>query len=108
MMSLQKTMAKFRPLQNQTKYISSKNVLFIEFEPLCQKLWAFLSNLGSFYDACSPNMVMSHDPRCKFQKLFNFVLILYLILGKVTKFPVEKLSTSKVISKNLTGMVYGG
>ena len=26
---------------------------FIEFEPLCQKLWAFLSNFGSFYDATS-------------------------------------------------------
>ena len=36
--------------RNQTKYISfemfrcelSKNVTFIEFEPLCQKLWAFM------------------------------------------------------------------
>ena len=32
-----------------------------------------------------------------------FVLILHLILGKVTKLPVEKLSISEVISKNLTG-----
>ena len=32
-------------------------------------------------------------------KIFYFVLILHLILGKVTKFPVEKLSTSEVISK---------
>ena len=31
-------------------------------------------------------------------KIFYFVLILYLILGKVTKFLVEKLSTSEVIS----------
>ena len=23
----------------------SKNVIFIEFEPLCQKLWVFMSNL---------------------------------------------------------------
>ena len=44
-----------------------KNVLLIEFEPLCQKLWAFLSNFGFFYDACSPNLVMSRDPRCKFR-----------------------------------------
>ena len=28
---------------------------FIEFEPLCQKLWAFMPNFGIFYDACSPN-----------------------------------------------------
>ena len=25
-----------------------QTVLFIEFEPLCQKLWAFLSNFGIF------------------------------------------------------------
>ena len=80
-----------------------QNVLFIEFKPLCQALWAFLSNFGSFYDARSPNMVMSHDRRCKFLKFFNFVLILHLILGKVTKFLLEKLSSSEVISKNLTG-----
>ena len=36
-------------------------------------------------------------------KIFYFVLIINLILGKVTKFPVEKLSTSEVISKKLTG-----
>ena len=34
-------------------------------------------------------------------KIFCFVLILHLISGKVTKFPVEKLSTSEVIRKNL-------
>ena len=42
-------------------------------------------------------MVMSHDPRSKFQ--IFFALILYLILGKVTKFPVEKLFTAEVISQ---------
>ena len=41
-------------------------------KPLCQKLWAFLSNLGIFYDARSPNMVMSHDPGSKFRKIFMF------------------------------------
>ena len=43
-------------------------MLFIEFEPLCQTLWAFLSKFVSFYDARSLNMVMSHDRRCKFRK----------------------------------------
>ena len=57
-----------------------------------------------FYDACSPNMAMSHDPRSKFLKILffpnsAFILILHLILGKVTKFLVEKLSTSEVISQ---------
>ena len=73
-------------------------MLFIELEPLCQKLWAFLSNFGSFYNARSPNMVMSRDPRCKLLNFF-LVLILHLILGKVTRFLLEKLSTSEVISK---------
>ena len=36
-------------------------------------------------------------------ELFYFVLILLLILGKVTKFLVEKLSTSEVISQKLQG-----
>ena len=56
MMSLprqSKTIGKFGPRRNQTKYISLerfwwelfKNVTFVEFEPLFQKLWAFLSNL---------------------------------------------------------------
>ena len=49
----------------------SKNVVFLECEPLCQKLWAFLSNFGPFNDACSPNMVMLFDPRSNFEK-FSF------------------------------------
>ena len=36
-------------------------------------------------------------------KIFYFVLILHLILGKVTKFQVEKLSTSEVISERPHG-----
>ena len=56
MTSLPKTLAKFGPAQNQADYISfeaivesyPKNVVFIEFGPVCQTLWAFLSNFGSF------------------------------------------------------------
>ena len=43
---------------------------FIEFETQCQKLWAFLSNFGFFYDARSLIMVMSRDPRCRFLRFF--------------------------------------
>ena len=43
-----------------------KIVLSIKFEPICQKLWAFMSNFGIFYDARSPNMGMSRDPRSNF------------------------------------------
>ena len=49
-----------------------KMLLFIEFEPLCQKLWTFMSNFGMFYDALSPNMAMSRDPRSKFRKKIIF------------------------------------
>ena len=51
-----------------------------------------------FYNVRSPNIAMSRDPRSKFRKIY-FFLILHLILGKVTKFLVEKLSTSEVISQ---------
>ena len=37
-----------------------------------------------------------------FEKFLFFPIILHLILGKVTKFLVEKLSTSEVISQSLT------
>ena len=33
-------------------------MLFVEFEPLCQKLWAFLLNFGSFYDSRSLNIMI--------------------------------------------------
>ena len=51
-----------------------KNMHFIIFEPPCQKLWAFLSNFGSFYDSRSPNMVMSRERRCKFQNFLLFAI----------------------------------
>ena len=38
-----------------------------------------------------------------FEKKFYFFLIVHLILGKVTKFLVEKLSTSEVISQKPHG-----
>ena len=62
-----------------------------------------MSNFGIFYDARSPNMAMSRDPRSKFRKHFIFFLILHLILGKAAKFLVEKLSTSEVISQKPHG-----
>ena len=49
------------------------------------------------------HMVMSRDPRNRFGKFFHFVLVLHLILGKVTKFLVEKLSTSEAINQKHHG-----
>ena len=61
------------------------------------KFWHF------FYDARSPTMAMSRDPRRKFRKKNYFFLILHLILGKAGKFLVEKLSTSQVTSQKPHG-----
>ena len=69
-------MAKCGPRRNQTKYILLemfwwellKNVTFIVFEPLCQKLWAFCQ----IYQNHSPNMVMSRDSGIKFWKFLIF------------------------------------
>ena len=41
--------------------------------------------------------------QCPLTKLFYFVLILHLILEKIRKFLVEKLSTSEVISRKPHG-----
>ena len=41
--------------------------------------------------------------KCKFQKFIIFFPILHLMLGKVTKLLVEKLSTSEVISQKPHG-----
>ena len=44
-----------------------QNVLFIEFEPLCQKLWAFMSNLASL-SMITHQIWTSHatDEHCKY------------------------------------------
>ena len=68
------------------------------------KVMGILSSFGSFYNALSPNMIMSLDQDTNF-KIFYFVLILHLILGKVTKFLVEKLSTSEAINRKPHGGV---
>ena len=77
-------------LLNLSHYIKS-------YGHLCQ-------SLAIFYDARSPNMAMSRNPRIKFRnkKLF-FFLIPHLILGKAAIFLVEKFSTSEVISQNPHG-----
>ena len=49
-----------------------------------------------FYHKHSPNMVISRDPGAK---ISIFRLILYYILGKVTKFGGNWLKNKKVASK---------
>ena len=96
-----KTVAKFGPPRNQTKYTSferywwelSKNALFWVWTTMSKVMGIFYKFWPS-YDARSPNVVMLRHPRSKFWKLFTFVQILHLISGIVIKFPVEKFSTS--------------
>ena len=75
---------------------------FFEFEPLCQMLWAFMSNFDNFYDVRSPNMAMSSDPRSKYGKNLFFLNSAFNI-RKGTKFLFEKFSTSEVISEKPHG-----
>ena len=49
-----------------------QNVLFIKFETLCQKLLAFMSIFGIFYDARSPIMAMSRTQEANFEKKLFF------------------------------------
>ena len=67
------------------------------------KSYGHLCQILAFsYNARSPNMAMSRDPRSNFQKNLLF-LILHLILDKAAKFLAEKLSTSEVISQKPHG-----
>ena len=75
---------------------------FIEFEPLCQKLWTFCQILALL--TMSANQIWS----CHVTQDANFENFVFFPnstfnIRKVTKFPVKKLSSSEVISKNLTG-----
>ena len=77
----------------------------IEFELVCQKLcflWAFLSNFG-FFTMPAHQIWSCHVTQEANFEFFYFVPILHLILGKVTKFLVEKLSFSEVISQKPHG-----
>ena len=74
MLSLPKTMAKFRPPKPNKLEVSEK-VLFIEFEPLCETLGAFLSNFGPFYHKHSTNIVTSRC--CNVSKIFIFPVPLF-------------------------------
>ena len=57
-------------------------MVFIEFEPLCQKLWVFCQILALF---TMPAHQIWSCHVTQDANLENFFLILHLILGKVTK-----------------------
>ena len=70
-----KTMAKFGPnklyIIRKVLMRAIQNVLFIEFIPLCQKLWAFLSNFGLF--RMSAHQISS----CQVTQKANFENVLF-------------------------------
>ena len=111
-MSLPKTMGKCGPPQNQTNYMSLKrywwelfkNVLFIEFELLCQKLWAFFVKFWHFLQYSLTKYGHLTWPKKKISNIFYFVLILHLILKKVTKFLLGSSLLQRLSAKNLMGL----
>ena len=70
----------------------------IEFEQLCQSYGHLCEILANF---TIPAQKYGHVtlPRLEISKIFNIGLIVHLILGKVTTFLAEKLSTSDVMSQ---------
>ena len=105
MTSLPKTVAKFGHPRNQTSHNHSKGI--DEGYPKMYFLlnWShYVKSYGHFcqilaFSQC-PLTKYGHvtSPTKQISKSFYFVLILNLILGKVTKFLMGKLSTSEVIS----------
>ena len=93
--------------------------MLFHFSPTCTepwKHWTFFSRYSTGRGRCFPSyghfceilaflrcplIKYGHVtwPKKQISKLFYFVLILHLISEKVTKFLVEKLSTSEVISQ---------
>ena len=102
-----KNNAKFGPSWNQTKYISfegidegyPKYVFFYWIWTTVSKVMDIFVKFWLF--SRFPVTKYGHVtwPKMQISKILYFILILYLILGKVRTFPVEKLSTSKVISQ---------
>ena len=82
-----------------------KNEVLIQFGSLRQKLWAFLFKFWLFFTMLTHQIWSCHVAQdAKSDKNYLF-LILHIILGKVTKFLVEKLSTSEVLSQKPLGGV---
>ena len=78
---------------------------FIELEPLCQKLWAFLPNFVFF------TMPACQIWSCHITQNANFENVLFcpnstFNIGKVTKFLVESSLVQKLLGKNFMG--WGG
>ena len=74
----------------------------------CVKCYGHFVNILALFMMPTHQIWSCHVTQDANFEIFHFVLILQLILGKVTKFPAEKLSTSEVISKKPHGGGGGG
>ena len=77
MTSLPKTMEKCGPKRNQLLYIGIdesylKMYFLLNLSHYVKSYGHLCQFLAFFYDARSPNMAMSRDPRSKFRKIFIF------------------------------------
>ena len=63
------------------------------------KSYGYFCQILAFFMMPAHQIMSCHVPKKQISKKFYLVLILQLISGKVTKFPVEKLSTSEVINR---------
>ena len=80
-----------------------QNVLLLNLSHYV-KSYGHLCQILAIFTMPSPQVWPGHvTQETNFEKKINFFLILYLILGKVTKFLVEKLSTSEVINQKPPG-----
>ena len=67
------------------------------------KSYGHLCQILAFFTMPALQIWPCHMTQEQISKKFYFFLILHLILGKVTKFLVEKLSTSEVVSQKPHG-----
>ena len=102
MTSLPKTMAKFGLPRNYTIPELSKYVLFIDFEPLCQKLSAFCQVLACF-TMPTHQIWSSHVTQNANFPNFLFCPNSTLNIWNSHKTSSRKLSTSEIITQRAQG-----
>ena len=112
MMSLPKTMENNGEMRTSAKpnklYINRKVLMRAIQKCTSYWIWATMSKVvGIFvkfwHFLWCPLTKCGHITWPKKQISKTFLIILHLILGKITKFPVEKLSTSEVSSQKIHG-----
>ena len=94
---------RFETWRDDSLYRVSKKMFFLLNLSHNVKSYGHLCQFLAFFTMLALQIWPCHVTQEAISKKFYFFLILYLILGKVTKFVVEKLSTSEVISQKPHG-----